>query len=123
MSAAQLSSTWGPYPPPSAARLEDVTQRLAAVTRRISEQPSPHPRLVAVSKLQEPSAVLAAHRGPAGHSHFGENYAQELRDKSRVLPRSIQWHYVGQMQTSKAKMLAGELVCCSGGGGGGGDAA
>lgn len=33
--------------------------------------------------------------------HFGENYAQELMEKAEILPRSIQWHFIGGLQSSK----------------------
>lgn len=67
------------------------------------------PRLVAISKLHPPTSILAAHEhlSPA-QVHFGENYAQELEAKARVLPRSIRWHFVGKLQSNKAKLVASE---------------
>lgn len=65
------------------------------------------PRLVAISKLHPPTSILAAHT-QAKQVHFGENYAQELEAKSKVLPRSIKWHFVGKLQSNKAKLIAGE---------------
>lgn len=32
--------------------------------------------------------------------HFGENYAQELGEKAELLPKSIQWHFIGGLQSS-----------------------
>ena len=64
------------------------------------------PRLVAISKLHSPSAILAAH-SHAKQLHFGENYAQELEAKAKVLPATIKWHFVGKLQSNKAKMVAG----------------
>lgn len=57
-------------------------------------------RLVAVSKLKPANDILALHQSELAHSHFGENYAQELGQKAEVLPRTIQWHFIGGLQSS-----------------------
>jgi uncharacterized pyridoxal phosphate-containing UPF0001 family protein len=57
-------------------------------------------RLVAVSKLKPASDILALHQEPASQVHFGENYAQELSEKAELLPRTIQWHFIGGLQSS-----------------------
>ena len=63
-----------------------------------------HPaRLVAVSKTKPASAVQEAY--DAGHRDFGENYVQELLDKAPVLPSDIRWHFIGHLQSNKAKAL------------------
>lgn len=65
------------------------------------------PRLVAISKLHPPTSILAAHlHSKPGQLHFGENYAQELEAKASVLPASILWHFVGKLQSNKAKLIA-----------------
>ena len=43
------------------------------------------------------------------HDHFGENYTDELISKSRILPRTIKWHFIGQLQSNKCKSLAEEV--------------
>jgi len=60
-------------------------------------------RLVAVSKRHPLAAIERALA--AGQLDFGENYAQELRDKARELsgPR---WHYIGRIQRNKVKYIA-----------------
>lgn len=58
-------------------------------------------RLVAVSKLKPVNDILALHRAPASHTHFGENYAQELSQKAALLPKTVQWHFIGGLQSSK----------------------
>ncbi|KAJ5480912.1 hypothetical protein N7539_006806 [Penicillium diatomitis] len=74
------------------ARTSTLLTNLSAVTSRIATATSHSPtptksvRLVAVSKLKPASDVLALHHSPAAHSHFGENYLQELLEKSRLLP-------------------------------------
>ncbi|KAJ1905244.1 hypothetical protein IWQ60_012321, partial [Tieghemiomyces parasiticus] len=61
-------------------------------------------RLVAVSKTKPVDSIQAAY--DIGQRHFGENYLQELVEKSRQLPQDIRWHYIGQLQTNKCKALA-----------------
>ncbi|MEX0865690.1 MAG: YggS family pyridoxal phosphate-dependent enzyme [Acidimicrobiia bacterium] len=59
--------------------------------------------LVVVSKGQSPGAVLAVHQ--EGHRDFGENRAGEMADKAAVLPTDIRWHFVGALQTNKARVV------------------
>ncbi|MFT7521493.1 MAG: pyridoxal phosphate enzyme (YggS family) [Kiritimatiellia bacterium] len=64
-------------------------------------------QLVAVSKTKPLEAVLDAWN--AGQRHFGENYAQELRDKGAAMERAehdVRWHFIGQIQRNKAKYIA-----------------
>jgi pyridoxal phosphate enzyme (YggS family) len=42
-------------------------------------------------------------------THFGENYVQELLEKSKILPRSIRWHMIGGLQSNKCKQLAEQI--------------
>ena len=72
-------------------------------------------RLVAVSKLKPVTDILALHQesqmGGQGHVHFGENYAQELTEKAELLPKSIQWHFIGGLQSSTLSFLLCFLLC------------
>ncbi|KAF2234353.1 hypothetical protein EV356DRAFT_485367 [Viridothelium virens] len=69
-------------------------------------------RLIAVSKLKPVTDILALHRPPSSasnldsHFHFGENYAQELTEKASLLPHTINWHFIGALQSNKCKSLA-----------------
>ena len=54
---------------------------------------------MAVSKLKPVNDILALHQEPTKQSHFGENYAQELGQKAQLLPKSIQWHFIGGLQS------------------------
>jgi pyridoxal phosphate enzyme (YggS family) len=92
-----------------------IAERLRAVRARVAEaavaagrDPSTV-RLVAVSKLQPAAAVAAALA--AGQRDFGENYAQELRDKARALAGAT-WHFLGPLQRNKVKYVVGvaELI-------------
>lgn len=62
--------------------------------------------LIAVSKLHPPEAIRAAYA--LGQRHFGENYAQELRDKHVALADlpGIVWHAIGPVQPKNAKYVA-----------------
>lgn len=67
-------------------------------------------RLIAVSKLKPANDILALHQPPNPlHTHFGENYVQELLEKSKLLPRSIRWHMIGGLQSNKCKQLAEQI--------------
>lgn len=90
------------------ANLSAVTARVRAATAQ-SQTPTRPVRLVAVSKLKPASDILALHRAPAAHLHFGENYLQELIEKSRVLPPSIRWHFIGGLQSNKCVALARDV--------------
>jgi pyridoxal phosphate enzyme (YggS family) len=82
--------------------VSEIAERLAALRAEIP----PHVRLVAVSKTQPPEAIREAYA--AGQRDFGENYAQEWRAKADALADlpDLVWHFVGGLQTNKAKMLA-----------------
>ena len=59
--------------------------------------------LVAVSKTKPICDIQEAY--DAGQRTFGENYPQEMRDKHEVLPKDIQWHFIGHLQTNKIKYI------------------
>lgn len=58
-------------------------------------------RLVAVSKLKPVEDIMEAY--DAGQRAFGENYATELRDKAAVLPKDLEWHFIGHLQGKQLK--------------------
>jgi pyridoxal phosphate enzyme (YggS family) len=60
--------------------------------------------LVAVSKTKPAEDVLEAYN--AGQRVFGENKVQEMTAKFEVLPKDIQWHLIGHLQTNKVKYIA-----------------
>lgn len=49
--------------------------------------------------------IIALHEAPAKQIHFGENYAQELGQKAEMLPRTIQWHFIGGLQSGMSGYL------------------
>ena len=60
-------------------------------------------KLVAVSKFNPSEAIMEAYL--AGQRVFGESRPQELLQKVQELPRDIQWHFIGHLQTNKLKMV------------------
>lgn len=68
-----------------------------------SEVPS-NVTLVAVSKTKPNKDLMEAYQ--AGQRIFGENKIQEMTDKWEVLPKDIEWHMVGHVQTNKVKYMA-----------------
>lgn len=61
-------------------------------------------RLVAVSKFHPNEYIEAAYQ--AGQRIFGESHEQELVKKYAQLPKDIQWHFIGHLQTNKVKYIA-----------------
>ena len=60
--------------------------------------------LVAVSKTKPQEELMELYA--LGHRAFGENYVQELVDKEVALPKDIQWHFIGHLQSNKVKYIA-----------------
>lgn len=99
------------------ARASTLLQNISSIHSRIAtacktNSISNAPRLVAVSKLKPATDILALHQPPPDHNtsapqlHFGENYVQELQEKSKLLPKSIRWHFIGGLQSNKCAQLA-----------------
>ena len=63
-----------------------------------------HVTLVAVSKTKPISDLLQAYE--AGQRVFGENKIQEMTDKWEQMPKDIQWHMIGHIQSNKVKYMA-----------------
>jgi hypothetical protein len=61
-------------------------------------------QLIAVSKTKPNEDVQSLY--DLGQRAFGENYVQELVDKAASLPKDIQWHFIGHLQSNKVKYIA-----------------
>jgi PLP dependent protein len=59
--------------------------------------------LVAVSKMKTVAAIKQLYE--LGQRDFGENYVQELLEKQKDLPGDIRWHFIGHLQSNKAKYI------------------
>ncbi|XP_075488670.1 uncharacterized protein LOC142527673 isoform X2 [Primulina tabacum] len=86
----------------AAAALRSVLQRVNK-TADLSGRASDRIRVVAVSKTKPVPLIRQVY--DAGHRHFGENYVQELIEKAPQLPDDIEWHFIGNLQSNKAKPL------------------
>ena len=64
----------------------------------------PQTRLVAVSKFHPAEAIREAY--DMGQRIFGESKVQELTGKYESLPKDIEWHFIGHLQTNKVKYIA-----------------
>ena len=70
----------------------------------IKSQLPEHVTLVAVSKTKPVADLMKAY--DAGQRIFGENKIQEMTDKREVMPKDIEWHMIGHVQTNKVKYMA-----------------
>ena len=60
-------------------------------------------RLVAISKYHPAEYIMAAYE--EGQRVFGESHEQEIREKHAALPKDIEWHFIGHLQTNKVKYI------------------
>ena len=60
-------------------------------------------RLVAISKYHPADYIMAAYE--EGQRLFGESHEQEIREKHASLPKDIEWHFIGHLQTNKVKYI------------------
>lgn len=73
-------------------KLKDITEKLPSEVK-----------LVAVSKFHPNEEIMEAYN--AGQRRFGENRPQEFCKKVQDLPKDIEWHFIGHLQTNKLKMV------------------
>lgn len=77
-----------------------IAENLLRLKKEIPE----NVQLIAVSKTKPASDILEAYA--VGQRVFGENKVQEMCDKYEVLPKDIEWHLIGHLQTNKVKYIA-----------------
>ena len=78
-----------------------------SITTKIQQLRSSLPQgvhLLAISKYQPIEALQEAYK--AGQRMFGENHIQEMAAKAATLPKDIEWHFTGHVQTNKIKYMA-----------------
>ena len=78
----------------------DIKANLNTILKSIPKEVT----LVVVSKTRQNSAILEAYQ--IGQRIFGENKVQELVQKFEELPKDINWHMIGHLQTNKVKYIA-----------------
>jgi hypothetical protein len=77
---------------------------IGANIQKINQEIGSNVRLIAVSKTKPVEALLEAYQ--AGQKLFGENKVQELVVKHESLPKDIEWHFIGHLQSNKVKYIA-----------------
>jgi hypothetical protein len=77
-----------------------ISEKLVEIQKKIPANVC----LVAVSKTKPVIDLLEAYQ--AGQRHFGENKVQEMSEKWELLPKDINWHLIGHLQTNKVKYIA-----------------
>lgn len=90
--------------------LFEIHQKITHAAHKAGRHPE-EITLVAVSKFQPIEAIEEAYH--AGQRLFGENYAQELRDKARDLSHllDLRFHFIGRLQKNKVKYVAAAAEC------------
>ena len=83
--------------------LDRIRARIRQAAERCGRNPN-EIQLVAVSKRMPTEVVSEAYQ--CGQVIFGENYLQEAREKIEQLDQSIQWHFIGNLQSNKARIAA-----------------
>jgi pyridoxal phosphate enzyme (YggS family) len=78
----------------------DVKSHLKSVLKSLP----PDVKLVAISKYHPQEFIEAAYA--EGQRIFGESHEQELKQKQAILPKDIEWHFIGHLQTNKVKYIA-----------------
>lgn len=77
---------------------------VSANIRKILEEIPPHVKLIAVSKTKPAELIEEAYA--TGQRAFGENKVQEMAGKYEQLPKDIEWHLIGHLQSNKVKYIA-----------------
>jgi pyridoxal phosphate enzyme (YggS family) len=78
-----------------------ITDNLLKLKKEIEQEDV---KLIAVSKTKPVKDIMEAY--DAGQRLFGENHVQELVEKHEALPKDIEWHLIGHLQSNKVKYIA-----------------
>lgn len=99
-------------------RAEELKSNLVEINGKIQQALENRPEtfknpkitLIAVSKTKPASDIQALY--DSGHRDFGENYVQELSDKIGILPKDINWHFIGKLQSNKVNKVVIPGISC-----------
>lgn len=83
--------------------LQRIKEKIADTAKKVGRSPGDI-KLVAVSKRFPADRIMEAHA--AGQIIFGENYIQEVQEKRDLIPSSAIIHFIGHLQSNKAKVAA-----------------
>lgn len=87
--------------------LARTEERIKMACKRVGRH-SDSVTLIAVSKTKPVRLIEKAYE--YGIRDFGENKAQEMKEKYDMLPKNISWHFIGHLQTNKIKYVVGRAV-------------
>ena len=90
-----------------AANIAQIHARIDKACQKVGRNPE-DVKLIAVSKVKPAEQIEEAFH--AGQKLFGESYVQEFRDKGPLVTVPAQWHFIGGLQSNKAKYLRGKVV-------------
>lgn len=77
---------------------------IAENIQRIEAEITPNAKLIAVTKTKPVEMLMEAYN--AGFNRYGENKVQEMEMKYAQMPKDIEWHLIGHLQTNKVKYIA-----------------
>lgn len=80
--------------------MPSIATNLAQIEKTLRKET----RLIAVTKTKPTEVLMEAYQ--AGTKRFGENKVQEMVAKYEALPKDIEWHMIGHLQTNKVKYMA-----------------
>ena len=86
-------------------RHDSVSERAQRACERSGRDPA-SVTIVVVSKTHPVQDLSALYEH--GVRDFGENYAQEWQQKAQQMPEDVRWHFIGKLQSNKAKLVAGQ---------------
>lgn len=88
--------------------MNTIAENITKIRKTLTE----NVQLVAVSKLKSNSDIMQTYK--LGQRIFGENYVQEICEKQKQLPKDIEWHFIGHLQTNKVKCIIPFIKCIHG---------
>lgn len=77
---------------------------IAENIQKIEAEIAPNTKLIAVTKTKPVEMLMEAY--DAGFKRYGENKVQEMEMKYQQMPKDIEWHLIGHLQTNKVKYIA-----------------
>ncbi|WP_439557884.1 YggS family pyridoxal phosphate-dependent enzyme [Dyadobacter sp.] len=84
--------------------MSSIADNIARIEKGLKQENGYKARLIAVTKTKPESLLLEAYE--AGCKQFGENKVQEMVGKYEALPKDIDWHMIGHLQSNKVKYMA-----------------
>jgi pyridoxal phosphate enzyme (YggS family) len=84
--------------------MPSIAENIARIEKGLKQEKGSQAKLIAVTKTKPESLLMEAYQ--AGSKRFGENKVQEMVGKYEALPKDIEWHMIGHLQSNKVKYIA-----------------